>query len=51
MCVCACLCIKSFSIILDKVLRKNNQEIDGETGKHRLNEMGTLNIKHKNETN
>ena len=50
-CVCVCVCIKSFSIILDKVLRQKNQERDGEVGKHRLNQMGTLNIKYKNETN
>ena len=49
--VCVCVCIKSFSFILDKVLRQKNQERDGEVGKHRLNQMGTLNIKYKNETN
>ena len=49
--MCVCARIKSFSIILDKVLRKKNQETDGEIGKHRLNEMKILNIKYKNETN
>ena len=36
---------KSFSAMLDKGLRKNIKKIDGEIGKHKLNEMGALNIK------
>ena len=37
---------KSFSTTLDKVLRKNNnKKRDGEIGKHKLNEMGALNMK------
>ena len=38
---------KSFSTILDKALRKYIiiRNRDGETGKHKLNEMGALNIK------
>ena len=37
---------KSFSTMLDKVLRKNiKKKGDGEIGKHKLNEMGALNMK------
>jgi len=37
---------KSFSTILDKGLRKNiKKKRDGEIGKHKLNEMGALNMK------
>ena len=39
---------KSFSATLDKGLRKNIKKRDGEIGKHKLNEMGTLNMKQKN---
>ena len=35
---------KSFSTVLDKVSRKNIKR-DGEVGKHKLNEMGVLNMK------
>ena len=37
---------KSFFTMLDKVLRKNiKKKGDGEIGKHKLNEMGALNMK------
>ena len=36
---------KSFSTTLDKVLRKNIKKRYGEIGKHKLNEMGRLNMK------
>ena len=38
---------KSFSTALDKGSRKNIKEKkgDGETGEHKLNEMGALNMK------
>ena len=38
---------KSFSTTLDTKLRKNSQKRrwDGETGKHKLNEMGALTMK------
>ena len=38
---------KSFSAILDKGLRKNNsnKKRGAEIGKHKLNEMGALNMK------
>ena len=42
------LCVYiSFSTMLDKGLRKNikKKEKDGEIGKHKLNEMGGLNVK------
>ena len=41
------ICVyKSFSTILDKDLRKNiTNRRDGETGKHKLNEVGALKIK------
>ena len=35
---------KSFSTVLDKVLRKNIKK-NGEVGEHKLNEMGVLNMK------
>ena len=36
---------KSFSTMLDKVLRKNIQKKkDGEIGKYKLNEIGALNM-------
>ena len=41
---------ESFSTTLDKGLRKNNnnnKKRDGEIGKHKLNEMGALNMKQK----
>ena len=39
---------KSFSTTLDKGLRKNiKNKRDGEIGKHKLNEMETLNRKYK----
>ena len=39
---------KSFSTTLDKGLRKNiKNKRDGEIGKHKLNEMETLNMKYK----
>ena len=43
---------RSFSTTLDKGLRKNirtttTKKRDGEIGKHKLNEMGALNIKQK----
>ena len=39
---------KSFSTTLDKDLRKNIKiRRDGETGEHKLDEMGTLNMKQK----
>ena len=39
---------KSFSTIPDKGLRKNiKKRRDGETGEHKLNEMGALNMKYK----
>ena len=39
---------KSFSTMLDKGLRKFIQKKrDGETGNHKLNEMGALNMKQK----
>ena len=31
--------------MLDKVLKKNIKNKDGEIGKHKLNEMGALNMK------
>ena len=31
--------------MLSKVLRKNIKKRDGEIGKHKLNEMGALNMK------
>ena len=39
--------------MIDKGLRKNIKEKrrDGEIGKHKLNEMGALTMKQKNETN
>ena len=43
------ICVyQSFSMTLDKGLRKNIKKIKGrdrETGEHKLNEMGTLNMK------
>ena len=39
---------RSFSTMLDKGLRKNikkKKRRDGEIGKHKLNEMGALNMK------
>ena len=38
---------KSVSTMLDKSLRKNIKEkrIDGEIGKHKLNEVGAVNMK------
>ena len=40
---------KSFSTMLDKGLGKNNhKKRDGEIGKHKLNETGTLTMKQKN---
>ena len=41
---------RSFSTMLDKGLRKNikkKKRRDGEIGKHKLNEMGALNMKQK----
>ena len=40
---------KCFSTALDKGSRKNIKEKkgDGETGEHKLNEMGALNMKYK----
>ena len=38
---------KSFSTTLDKALRKDNKKGDGKIGKHKLNEIGALNIKQK----
>ena len=39
---------KNFSTMLDKGLRKNIKEKrDREIGKHKLNEMGALNMKYK----
>ena len=41
---------KSFPTTFDKGLRKNNnnnKKRDGEIGKHKLNEMGALNMKQK----
>ena len=40
--------------MIDKGLRKNikkKKRRDGEIGKHKLNEMGALTMKYKNETN
>ena len=43
---------KSFSTILDKGLRKNNnKKRDRETRKHKLNEMGALTMNRKSKTN
>ena len=45
-----CICInKNLSTLLDKCLRKNikKKKRDGKVGKHRLNEMGALNMKLK----
>ena len=40
---------KSFSTTLGKGFRKNiKRRRDGEIGKHKLNEMGTLTMKQKN---
>ena len=36
---------KSFSTTFDKGLRNNNNKKETEIGKHKLNEMGALNIK------
>jgi len=38
---------KRFSTILDKCLRKKNKKQGTEIGKHKLNEMGALNMKWK----
>ena len=38
---------KSFSTMLDKVLRKNIKKRGREIGKHKLNEIGALNMKQK----
>ena len=35
---------KSFSTTLDKGLRKKNKKRDQEIGKHKLNEIGVLNL-------
>ena len=43
---------KSFSTILDKGLRKNNnKKRDREIRKHKLNEMGALTMNRKSKTN
>ena len=40
------ICINNFSTTLDKGLRKNIKiRRDGETREHKLDEMGTLNMK------
>ena len=43
------MCVyKSFSTTLDKDLRKNiKNRRDGETGKHKLDEVGALDMKYK----
>ena len=41
---------KGFSAMLDKGLRKNKKK-ETEIGKHKLNEMGAMNMKEKNEAN
>ena len=46
MCIIYTYVYKSFSTILDKGLR-NNIKKDGEIGKHKINEMGALNVKFK----
>ena len=38
---------ESFSLILDKGLRKNSKQRDRKIAKHKLNEIGTLNMKQK----
>ena len=48
MCVYVCVCVylyKTFSTMFGKDLRKNMR--DREIGKHKLNEMGALNMKYK----
>ena len=42
--ICVFVCTKSFSTTLDKGLRKNSKKRDQEIGKHKLNEMGVLNL-------
>ena len=39
------ICVnKNFSTLLNKGLRKDIKKIDGKVGKHKLNEMGALNM-------